>query len=137
MPMPCESLFGPSCQSAFRRGRGPHDPSQIPQLDLHRPETPVRQRARALSLVDEEGPVATATVNLPDVPLGKNQVLIKNWSENEGMLDALVAAGVVKPTGETVRSGFVEVPVCELQPPFREVSHAERAEQTRYKEWKR
>jgi hypothetical protein len=47
------------------------------------------------------------------------------------MLDALVAAGVVKPTGQTVRSGFVEVSVCELQPPFREVSHAERVEQTR------
>src|SRR5436309_716672 len=80
----------------------------------------------ALRLVDEEGPVATATVNMPNVPLGKNQVLIKDWSENEGMLAALTAAGVVKPTGETIRSGFVEVPVCELQPPFREVSHAER-----------
>ncbi len=87
----------------------------------------------ALSLVDEEGPVATATVNLPDVPLGKNQVLIKNWSENESMLDALLAAGVVKPTGQTVRSGFVEVPVCELQPPFREPTHAEGVEQTRGK----
>jgi len=87
----------------------------------------------ALSLVDEEGPVATATVNLPNVPLGKNQVLIKSYAENEGMLDALVASGVVKPTGETVRSGFVEVPVCELQPPFREATHAEGVEQTRGK----
>ena len=79
----------------------------------------------ALSLVDEEGPVATATVNLPGVPLGKNQVLIKDYSENEGILDALVAAGVVKSTGQMVRSGFVEVPVCELQPPFREKMFAE------------
>ena len=44
---------------------------------------------------------------------------------------ALVAAGVVKPTGEMVRSGFVEVPVCELQPPFRESTHAEGVERTR------
>ena len=87
----------------------------------------------ALSLVDEEGPVATATVNLPDEPLGKNQVLIKDYAENAGMLEALVAAGVVKPTGQTVRSGFVEVPVCELQPPFREPTHAEGVEQTRGK----
>jgi hypothetical protein len=79
-----------------------------------------------LLLVDEEGPVATATLNLPDVPLGKNQVLIKTWSENEGILDALVSAGVVKATGQTVRSGFVEVPVCELQPPFREPSQVDR-----------
>ncbi len=63
--------------------------------------------------------------------VGISEKCLKNWSENEGMLDALVAAGVVKPTGQTVRSGFVEVSVCELQPPFREVSHAERVEQTR------
>ncbi len=87
----------------------------------------------ALSLVDEEGPVATATVNLPDVPLGKNQVLIKDYGENDGMLDALVAAGVVKSTGQMVRSGFVEVPVCEPQPPFREPTHSEGVEQTRGK----
>ena len=87
----------------------------------------------ALRLVDDEGPVATATVNLPDVPLGKNQVLIKDYAENSGILSALVAAGVVKPTGETIRSGFVEVPVCELQPPFREPTHAESVDQTRGK----
>ncbi|MFO0958219.1 MAG: hypothetical protein U0800_12470 [Isosphaeraceae bacterium] len=74
----------------------------------------------ALSLVDEEGPIATATVNLPAVKLGPNQVAIKSYAEHEGLLEALVAAGVVKSTGQTVRSGFVEVPVCELQPPFRE-----------------
>ncbi|WP_435008078.1 DUF4313 domain-containing protein [Tundrisphaera lichenicola] len=89
----------------------------------------------ALQLVDAEdgSPIAKATVNLPDVPLGKNQVLIKSYAENEGLLEALTEAGVVKPTGQTVRSGFVEIPVCELQPPFRDVSHAERAEQTRGK----
>lgn len=78
----------------------------------------------ALTLVDEEGPVATATVNLPAVKLGPNQVAIKSYAENEGLLEALVAAGVVKPTGDKVRSGFVEVPICELQPPFREPEQA-------------
>jgi hypothetical protein len=87
----------------------------------------------ALVLVDAEdgSPIATATVNLPDVPLGRNQVAIKDWSENEGVLDALVAAGVVKHTGQTVPSGFVEVPICELQPPFREMSYVEAVEKSR------
>lgn len=85
----------------------------------------------ALSLVDEEGPVATCTVNMPDVPLGRNEVCIKDWSENEGMALALEAAGVIKSTGKTVRSGFVEIPVCELQGPFREATHAEGVEGTR------
>jgi hypothetical protein len=82
----------------------------------------------ALQLIDAEdgSPIAAATVNLPDVPLGRNQVAIKSYSENEGMLDALVAAGVVKPTGQMVRSGYVEVPICELQPPFREVSQVDK-----------
>lgn len=82
----------------------------------------------ALRLVDAEdgSPIATATVNLPDVPLGKNQVAIKSYSECEGMLDALVAAGVVKPTGQSVASGYVQVPICELQPPFREVSQVDK-----------
>lgn len=90
----------------------------------------------ALQLVDVEdgSPIAKATVNLPDVPLGKNQVAIKDWSENEGMLDALVAASVITPTGQMVRSGYVEVPVCELQPPFREVSQVDKlAERSRGK----
>lgn len=87
----------------------------------------------ALQLIDanDGSPIATATVNLPDVPLGKNQVPVKSYSENEGMLDALVAAGVVKPTGQAVRTGFVEVSVCELQPPFREAPHAEAVTQSK------
>jgi hypothetical protein len=89
----------------------------------------------ALKLVDAEdgSPIATATVNLPDVPLGGNQVAIKSYSENEGLLQALIAAGVVKPTGQTVPTGYAEVAICELQPPFREVNHAEGVEKTRGK----
>jgi hypothetical protein len=87
----------------------------------------------ALSLIDAEGPVATATVNLPDAELGMNEILVKDWSENRGMMAALIEAGIVKPTGKTIRSGFVDVPVCELQGPFREPTHAEGVEQTRGK----
>jgi len=42
-----------------------------------------------------------ATINDPDMWLGKIQVLIKNYSENEGMADALVAAGIVEKQEET------------------------------------
>lgn len=97
---------------------------QKPQYENGRP---------ALQLVDAEdgSPIAEATVNLPDVPAGPNQVFVKDWSENEGMLRVLTEAGVLKPTGETVRSGFVDVAVCELQPPFREVAQVDKlAERT-------
>jgi hypothetical protein len=82
----------------------------------------------ALRLVDAEdgSPIATATVNLPEVPAAPNQVFIKDHSENGGLLAALTGAGVVKATGEVIQSGHVEVALCELLPPYREVTHGER-----------
>ena len=70
----------------------------------------------ALVLIDyhDKEPVAVATVNLPHVPLAKDEVIIKDYSENEGMLQALVDAGIVKPTGRMVVSGFVAMEVCKL-----------------------
>jgi hypothetical protein len=60
----------------------------------------------ALRLFDAEGPIATATVWLPTPPQ-EGCVWIKDWSENEGMLASLVAAGVVEATGQVEQTGFV------------------------------
>lgn len=81
----------------------------------------------ALQLIDAHDgePFLVATVNLPDIVAGRNEVFIKDYSENEGILAVLEEAGVVKATGRTVISGFVEMPACELQPPFREKSLSE------------
>lgn len=70
----------------------------------------------AIQLFDDETGelVCTATANVLDEPLGHNEVLIKNYSENEGVLGALVRAGVVEDTGRRVASGFVTLPVCRL-----------------------
>ena len=70
----------------------------------------------ALQLIDAEdgAPVAMATVNLPDAPLEPNHVYIKNWSENEGVLAALVEAGIVRDTGIYMATGIVLANVCEL-----------------------
>ena len=59
-------------------------------------------------------PYATATVNIPEIPLEPTEVLIKDYSENAGILEALERPGIVRRTGCYVRSGFVEIPVCEL-----------------------
>jgi hypothetical protein len=53
--------------------------------------------------------VAVASVNLPFDYLGNNEVFIKDYSENEGMLNALNAAGIIEVTGERVWSGFAQV----------------------------
>ena len=68
----------------------------------------------AIQLWCEEGPMGTATVNIPEYPVPENHVLIKDWSENRGMLQALIDAGVVKDTGIVVPSGYVEANLAEL-----------------------
>ena len=69
----------------------------------------------ALQLIDAENgePIATASVSL-DVELKPNEIIIKDWSENEGMLDTLVKSGIVEDTGEVVQTGFVLANVCRI-----------------------
>ena len=55
----------------------------------------------AIQLKDavDGSPIATATINLcdyPEFPIGEGQVHIKNYSENEGMVAALIEAGIVE-----------------------------------------
>jgi hypothetical protein len=75
----------------------------------------------ALELLEEDmtyglTPYAVATVNLPDVLLQPNEVLIKDYAENEGILQFLVDNNIVVPTQNGVQSGYVWVPVCILNP---------------------
>lgn len=68
-----------------------------------------------LALKDDEGPVAVATVNVPEEPLGPGEVCVKDYSENEGMFSALVEAGILEPEAvRVVPQGFVKVPVGKL-----------------------
>ena len=70
----------------------------------------------SIELVDHEDgqTVAHATVNMPEYDLPPNEVIIKNYSEGEGMLDALVDAGLIKATGNMIQTGFVYCPICKL-----------------------
>jgi hypothetical protein len=70
----------------------------------------------SISLFDTEDgcPYAIASVNLPDVLLADNEVLIKDYSENEGILDFLLENKIVSRTENGVQSGFVWIPVCTL-----------------------
>lgn len=72
----------------------------------------------ALELIDTEDgiPYATASVNLPDVLLEEGEIFIKDYAENEGILNFLVQNNIVKRTEKGVQSGFVWIPVCILNP---------------------
>lgn len=68
--------------------------------------------ALPLYAVEDGSPVAVATVNLPELALEADQVVIKDYSENAGMLELLVASGVVSPPLREVQSGYVTLYVC-------------------------
>lgn len=84
------------------------------------PCVPVFSRYRdndriAILLKTPQGePVATATINQPDFDLEPDQVLIKNYAENESVLDTLVNAGIIEDTGLTVPVGHAVANVCRL-----------------------
>ena len=47
-------------------------------------------------------------------PIRNNHVWLKNWSENIGVPEALVKAGLVELTGETWQTGFVNAVEAKL-----------------------
>lgn len=73
---------------------------------------------KAITLIDQEDsmPVATATVNVEG--LTSDEVAIKDYSENKGMYDALLNAGVITPKHKELSTGYVNVPVCFLTPNY-------------------
>lgn len=70
----------------------------------------------AIQLIDVEdgAPVAIATVNVPEYDLAADEVVIKSYSENIGVLDALINANIVRETGRFVNTGYISAPVCKL-----------------------
>ena len=67
----------------------------------------------SIKLIKNKELYMVASVNT-DVKLPDNQVAIKNYSENEGVEDMLIAMKVIKPTILfEIPSGFVRIPVYE------------------------
>lgn len=57
------------------------------------------------------------TADLPNLKLNYyGEVLVKDYSENEGMFKWLTENNIVEFTGKTVVSGFVELYICILNP---------------------
>ena len=74
------------------------------------------QRGLSLWCVDpEEGipePWCYITVALPHVvPLRPDEAFVRNWAEGKGIDRWLEANGIAKPTGKSIPSGFVNVPL--------------------------
>jgi hypothetical protein len=71
--------------------------------------------ALALELVETKTgePFMMCTVNIPN--LSDGEVAIKNYSENEGVLDFLIKEGIIEPPHRFASSGYVSLPVCKVK----------------------
>lgn len=70
-----------------------------------------------ICLIDmEDGiTVATATIFLGTITLLNNEVIIKDYSENEGIYDVLIKNGIINRTPKAVKlSEFVTAPICTI-----------------------
>jgi len=76
--------------------------------------------------LDESGrpsePFYRATVNVPEAYVPEGHVLLKGWSENLGLPQAMVEAGIVELTGVKVPTGMVEAEEAKL---LREIDEIE------------
>ena len=75
----------------------------------------------SLQLIEVETgePYMTASVNMPDVYLSEDNICIKNYSENEGILDVLINAHIILPL-DLIQPGIMKsmliVPKSEYKP---------------------
>lgn len=70
-------------------------------------------RRGRLEAIDEEG-FAYMVISLPHESLIEGEVCVKNYTENEGILDVLIANKIVERPHRFIRQGYVAAPVCKL-----------------------
>jgi hypothetical protein len=70
----------------------------------------------AIRLIDTEDGMlfAIASVSLVNHHLSTDEVAIKDYSENEGILQSLIDSGIVEKPHRNIQSGFVTIPICKL-----------------------
>lgn len=71
----------------------------------------------AVVLVDaiDGSPYARVSCNLPEVEMAEDETAVKNWIENEGMMEALIERGCLSEPVRFVKNGHVNVPICKIK----------------------
>lgn len=67
-----------------------------------------------LRLYQNGKPELTVTVSVENNVIPDGHILIKNWSENEGVREALFKAGVIENVAVLIPTGFVHAHLCKL-----------------------
>lgn len=69
----------------------------------------------AVKLISDGEDYAMLSVNIPSADLAADEFLFKTYSENDGLLKAMLAAGVIAVIG-TEHTAAGPMPVCRLLP---------------------
>jgi hypothetical protein len=88
------------------------------ELEVERAMYANGQNAILLYYEGEPYMTATVAVNVPGeavYPIEENDVVIKNYSENEGILEALVEGGIIEEPHATIGMNFVTLYVAKLK----------------------
>mgnify|MGYP003108752120 CR=1 FL=1 len=65
-------------------------------------------------MVLEGEPIATATINVPKADISDNEVIIKDWSENKGILECLMKAFIVAEPHGIIHTPGADASLCKL-----------------------
>lgn len=69
---------------------------------------------QAVQLVEDGEDYATLSMNIPEAAIGPDEFLVKDYGENEGLIEQFVAAGVIVPTGQVIELPIGRCPVYQL-----------------------
>jgi hypothetical protein len=85
------------------------------RLSVHFSKYRNGQTAIMLFDMSDGFPFATATVCVEDHLLNSDEVAIKDYSENEGILESLIQCNIVEHPRAFIQSGHVKIPICKLK----------------------
>jgi hypothetical protein len=68
----------------------------------------------AIVIYHDDKVLLKASVNMPDHLIPEGYICIKDWSENEGILQVLIENRIIEPPDFLITLEFVTVQVCKL-----------------------
>jgi hypothetical protein len=100
----------------IRRYKGPYGKYSI-SISMKR----YQNGHHRMEFIDSEDgfPVLVASVAIEE-SLSPDEIAIKNYSENEGVLGFLIEEGIVSNPLKYINIGFVKIPICKINETFLE-----------------
>ena len=72
--------------------------------------------AACLYDVMDGAPFATLTCNIPEIPLEKDEIIVKVWSENAILVKPCLASGLFEDSEKRIPTGFVIAEIWKVKP---------------------